>query len=516
VVESTEEGFKFNHRLYRNALYSSLKGYQRRAYHGAVARVLEEMRGDVEDIAYHYYLAGKGDKALPFIRAAVERAERLHSMLEMRKLASMGAEVAREAEDLFYFLIRKAGAENVTGKVEAAERDAREALKYATTPSQRLEVFKTIASTYMRQGLYKKVLDLIEEFRDSVGEEGAFHLDMQRATVLMKFGDVQGAISLVEPHLTTDLTEKERIYLYRFYGILRSYVGDDKGAEEYYLRSLEIAERIGDLAGMSAACNNVAIIYVGRGDVVKGKEYYERALEYERAMNDLRGMSLVMINLAELLTSQGEYEKALSMFAEIMDIKERIHDLEGLGFARHGLLYTNMLLGRYPEAEEHGREALTTFEDIGFTAGRCFVRVTLSLLHSVRGEDDRAVEMAREALLLAEEMRDEEMIRSARFRLKAAGVWRGERTEDLSDGEIEGEDDALLLYVAGLKGSGKAVEALEEALSSGKPLNPDLRRFTAGLASLLKGDWEGFQSALSSMNSPYYAALLRRAEGLMR
>ncbi len=87
IIEETTQGYRFNHPLTRRALYDGLSRARRAHMHGQIAETIEAigerqpggLDRDVEDLAFHYDLSDRRDRALPYLLRAGEKAASVYA-----------------------------------------------------------------------------------------------------------------------------------------------------------------------------------------------------------------------------------------------------------------------------------------------------------------------------------------------------------------------------------------------------------------------------------------------------
>ena len=383
VVEG--EYIKFKHQGLRKSLYGSLNPTQARIYHRYAGKIMEEMNEVPSRIAYHYWMA-RDAKGIKYLKKSVNIAEKMQSYLEMHKYCSMALDLVTDESDKFYFLAKEVKACNVLGYMDDSLNLIDKAEKLAKNYDDYRMVFHLLSSAYFRMGYYSKVVKAAEKFFEKVGDENRNYILLELARAMWRLGDLKRGEEYLKEILEGEMDDKFAIEAYRLYGVIKTSLHDDKSAEEYYLKSLDIAKRIGDLYGMSAASNNLAIIYVNSGDLEKGEQFYRQSLEFDNKLGDLRGRSLVMINLAELLITKGQIREGEKLFREIVEIKKSIGDNEGLGFAYNGLADTLFIQGKYKEALKYVLMACESFNEIKYKEGIGFTSSLASRIYFQLGK----------------------------------------------------------------------------------------------------------------------------------
>jgi tetratricopeptide (TPR) repeat protein len=97
-------------------------------------------------------------------------------------------------------------------------------------------------------------------------------------------------------------------------------------AEKYYKRALEIYEKELNYASVGRLYNNIAVIYVMKGDEESAIEFYNISIDYKKASNDMWGVALTYRNIAVLYETQDDLINALSMMEECVKIAQENND----------------------------------------------------------------------------------------------------------------------------------------------------------------------------------------------
>jgi tetratricopeptide (TPR) repeat protein len=113
-------------------------------------------------------------------------------------------------------------------------------------------------------------------------------------------------------------------------GILAQGRGDLVEAERLYRASLEIEERLGDQAGVSASYHQLGVLAQGRGDPVEAERLYRLSLEIDEWLRDQVGISASYHQLGMLAQGRGELVEAERLYRQSLDIDERLGDQAGV------------------------------------------------------------------------------------------------------------------------------------------------------------------------------------------
>ena len=191
-------------------------------------------------------------------------------------------------------------------------------------------------------------------------------------------------------------------------GIIADMRGDPRAVESYFLRALEIRERLApDSLALAASLNNLGIAARGRGNLQAAEEYYERSLEIkERLAPNSLGVAASLNNLGIIADMRGDPGAAESYFLLTLEIRERLApnslavaaSLNNLGIAAGGR-------GNLQAAENYYARALEIKERLA--PGSLDVAMSLNNLGNVasnRGDLQGAEEYYSRALAIRERL----------------------------------------------------------------------------------------------------------------
>ena len=139
--------------------------------------------------------------------------------------------------------------------------------------------------------------------------------------------------------------------------------GSEEKALDYALRSLSIAENLGNKLRTLTSLNAVAFIYYGKEET-KGKalEYLLRALPLAEDLKDSLSLGTISENIGEIYYYKNDYVKAAEYFNKSINV---LGYSENSAFAYNGLGKLNLEQKKYDEAYKYHSKALQISEDLG-------------------------------------------------------------------------------------------------------------------------------------------------------
>jgi adenylate cyclase len=368
VADQDETELAFHHVLVQEVAYSRLLRRRRRELHLRVAAAAEALYGARDDVtellARHLYLGEAGAKAVDYLVRAGERAKRLYANEEAIVHFGRAAEVAEKLPDLEQ---RRIEIQLELADLYDLVGDYSEAFRLYTEVRERwrnVHAWRGMAAVLRKQGDYERALAVIEEaFTDpalagsdltplwleqgwSLSVMGRFDqaIEVLEAALLNAGGAntiVVGQLLLqlaraetVEGRLESALQRcfvakaifDERNYLrgvattHRIIGDAYRLLNTLDAAEDWLLRGLEVATRIGSVEEIGGCLVNLALVAQRRGDLAAAVEFNRRAIvEFER-FGHASGTAQSYANLAWTLSDTGDYDEALGYCARALEL----------------------------------------------------------------------------------------------------------------------------------------------------------------------------------------------------
>ena len=126
-----------------------------------------------------------------------------------------------------------------------------------------------------------------------------------------------------------------------------------------------MCQECGDKFGISAAYNNISVVFISLGQWDKSLEFNRKALQLYLELGNKQGESIVYCNIADIYRNQGQFRLALENLERAIEIGQKInitHHLSSYYIDKARLLYH---LDRYDEALKCNAEGLGEAQKIG-------------------------------------------------------------------------------------------------------------------------------------------------------
>jgi tetratricopeptide (TPR) repeat protein len=180
--------------------------------------------------------------------------------------------------------------------------------------------------------------------------------------------------------------------------------GKQDKALEFYIRSQEIYEEIGDQSGIASILNNMGLTYSELGNVKKALLYYKRSLKIEEEIGDKQGIALSLNNIGAIYNGQGQVKEALVYYNNSLKIYQEIGEKEGVAraFNNIGLIYSSQ--GKIKEALDYLNRSLALREEIGNRLSIATTLNNIALIFNEQGKVKEAITFIDRSRKLYEEI----------------------------------------------------------------------------------------------------------------
>jgi signal transduction histidine kinase len=183
----------------------------------------------------------------------------------------------------------------------------------------------------------------------------------------------------------SDITKKRLLSLKatstRYIGIVNQNTGQYNKAVNFFLRSLEIAQNIGDKMEMSRAYNNLGIVQRRLGNLDMAIEYYSQSLNLSKELNDLRGLGYAYNNIGTVLMQKGDISKALHFFENSLEIRQKLGDKKGVSHVSNNIGNLYRKQRNYPKAFLFFNKSLSIEHELNDRNGIAMVNNSLAGLN---------------------------------------------------------------------------------------------------------------------------------------
>jgi tetratricopeptide (TPR) repeat protein len=185
--------------------------------------------------------------------------------------------------------------------------------------------------------------------------------------------------------LTSD--KEDLMHIYNQIGLIYDGMGYLDDALVQYILSLILAIDLGNKSMQASVLNNIAGIYIYKGELDKALGYYEESL---RLKTDEKEKATTYNNIALIYEDKGDYQKAVEYFQKAIEISERYGDYHGASQWKLNLGGTYIKMKHYKKAEKYISEGLEGVRKVGDKYWEAAGYKYLSLLYIDKGDKKTA------------------------------------------------------------------------------------------------------------------------------
>ncbi len=173
--------------------------------------------------------------------------------------------------------------------------------------------------------------------------------------------------------------------------------GQYDSAYQYYLRSKEIAVKLGELETVANLDTNLGIIHWYQGEYDDAARMMNESLKYYESVGREKQQAKILANIGGIYLGINQYAEAIDYFKRAIKIQRKIEGPRALAVSYNnlGICYTN--LGKYDKALESFLDSEKAIQGTGDN----FIAAVYNGIGSVmshRGEYDKALEYRLKAL----------------------------------------------------------------------------------------------------------------------
>jgi len=324
------ETYAFSHVLVQQALYEELPPHRRRRIHLRVAQMLESLDDAPSpapaELARHFALGGDRSRAVEYAVAAGQQAGSRYAPAEAVYHYQFALQLLLETGD---------GPQTANVRRRLAEE-----LYDLNRIDQAQSMFDAALARFERVG---------DELGQALVHAGIGRLHLGRYDSAVALRHLDHALSLWPPE-----REDAELLQLILMATRAKIFSADSGAIAMAERAAQIAERIGDTAGLALATLYIATSRSGTDPrVAPVLETLERSDQLARASGDLRTIVNTTTTRAIYTLQTGNLQSTRALRQQALAEASRSGEIERVVFGEQNLAYVYLLLGDW----ERGREA---------------------------------------------------------------------------------------------------------------------------------------------------------------
>ena len=312
-----------------------------------------------------------------------------------------------------------------------------ESIFTGSVPEKKIEMLVDIGYSAYFSGEWDDAIESLENARNIAISQGfdrkVIEIDAKMSRILSRKKDFERARTLLkeaEKYLkkTHDRDLKAEVLYER--GAVEWWSGNANEALDYFKRSLDLAERIGDKRLTGLAYMGMANVYSERGDLEKDLKYSLKALDCFEKADAREEIAKMYTNIGVTYEDLGDLRAAENYYLLCLEYSRSIGYLlmEAWAFLNLSELYVK--LGDLQSAGIYAKHALEAYEEMEDGLGRSLALEKFAMIHAARGDYESAKNAFEESIGLKE-------IHDTSFGLAVTLRRYGEMLKDIGDERYE-------------------------------------------------------------------------------
>ena len=359
VIEGLDDGYRFTHALYREALLRSLPLHRRAEIHREAADRLRLAGAYPALVAHHLIEAGSSAAAVPWLARAAREATDVAAYADALSLVELALPHA-SSEELRELLPLRADLLFATGNAGAA-------FAYGDAIAR-------------------------------LGGRRASELRIKQARAALAAGELDAGVEALAGLSPRSRVDRARLASTR--GLFAWFLGDLDEAR----RSADEARRLAIAAGLVQEAMEAVWLQAMIGHSAgewRGRVAFE--MEATATSSELSGLVFdAHLCVGEYMLASGEpYEAIVSAAESLLAAARKSGARRGEAFATTVLGTAELLTGKLEPAGAHLRGAVELNRDIGSTGGEALARTRLAEVALAEGRDDEAARLLEQAVEVA-------------------------------------------------------------------------------------------------------------------
>ncbi len=193
---------------------------------------------------------------------------------------------------------------------------------------------------------------------------------------------------------------------YNLIGIIRWHQGNFKPAENAFMKSLRVREKIEDATGMAESYNCLGAIYLAYGVYARSLDYFIKSLKMRQKLEQKTELSDCCNNIGLLYEKLGDHEKSLEYHQRSLDIRKELNNQIGIAYSYSNTGNIYKIKGEYDKALDYYFKSLKITQEIEDNYGMAHSYSLVGEIYSTRGDNDEALKYLSKALFIQEKVSD--------------------------------------------------------------------------------------------------------------
>jgi class 3 adenylate cyclase/tetratricopeptide (TPR) repeat protein len=409
-----EAEYWFRHALTKEVVYNSVLLRHRKALHGLVGQIIEELypnriEEQVNLLQYHFSMAESWTKAVHYGRQSAEKALRLSQF--------------HEAVTLF---------EHVLNWLLQLPEDRLRLETQIDILLQQERLYETLGQRHQQQKIIDKLISLVQPDKDPAILAEIY---MRQGDLYTQIGNYDEAERVLDDAVSnwrscSDSLGESRCL--RSMGFLRWHQGWYKEAIKCNEEALDIDRQREDLMAIATDLTNLGAVWRNFGDPKRSLKCLEEALKiYETKQKPVK-QAFTLYSIANVLREQETLDRALTQYRRAHEIFEQYHDRVMSSRAIAGIASIYREQGKVHEGLDLYKDVVKVTREINFRQG---------LSHALRAAGELLLSLDKPRQALDHLLESTEVFAELKDKQSEAEVW--EKIGDIYKEKLDEHEEAV-------------------------------------------------------------------------
>ncbi|MBL4593745.1 MAG: tetratricopeptide repeat protein [Flavobacteriales bacterium] len=189
-------------------------------------------------------------------------------------------------------------------------------------------------------------------------------------------------------------------------GFIYDEQGNTQQALTYYLKSLDLAQKIGEIDLKASTLNNSGSVYVKIGEIGKGLDLYHKSLKIREQQKDNKGVAQSLVNVGAVYRGQGDWAQAKKYYLRSLKISEQIGNKNVIALCLNNIGYISYLSEDFEEGMDYFKRSLKIREELGDKKNIANSCSNMANIFFKQNKLEKALEMNIRSLKISQEIKN--------------------------------------------------------------------------------------------------------------
>lgn len=198
----------------------------------------------------------------------------------------------------------------------------------------------------------------------------------------------------------------------RAIGTIYAAQGNESLALDFFQQSFAIAEEVSDKALIASSLRSIGVVEEHRGNIDIALENYQKSLVIAEQLQDKTLIAAILNNFGVLHTDQGNFRVGMDYMERALKLRYELRNTELIASSLNNIAILHDFQGNYAQALEYYRKSLKLREELGDKANIANVMNNMGD-YRLLGDYELALQYNKKSLAIAEELGDRRLMARA-------------------------------------------------------------------------------------------------------